>query len=67
MNQPPHILNSTPQERLTYVQEQWECLGHCPSCGKCHILKGKDASELYQDYILGIRPYMDITKEIIKR
>ncbi|MGN0233052.1 MAG: hypothetical protein ACI4B5_01355 [Bacteroidaceae bacterium] len=67
MTQPPHIHHSTREERTNYVKKQWECLGHCPSCGKCHLLKGKDATELYQDYINGIRPYLDITLEIRRR
>ena len=33
-------------------------------CGKCRILKGKDAEVLYADYIEGKRTYMDVTLEI---
>ena len=42
-------------------------MNHCPSCGKCRILKGKDPEELYADFIDGKRTYMDITLEIRKR
>ena len=52
------------QDRLAYVKEQWKCLNHCPSCGKCHILRGRDPEILYADFIEGKRSYMDITKEI---
>lgn len=57
----PKIDNSTKEERLAYVLEAWKCLHDCESCGKCHILKGKDAEILYEDYIEGKRSYMDVT------
>ena len=53
--------------RRQFVKEQWKCMNHCPSCGKCRILKGKDPEELYADFIDGKRTYMDITLEIRKR
>ena len=52
---PPSIATSSREERRAFVAEQWECLNHCPSCGKCAILKGKDPEELYADYIEGKR------------
>ena len=60
----PAIEQSTKEERRAYVLEAWKCLHDCPSCGKCHILKGRDAETLYADYIEGKRPNMDITLEI---
>lgn len=60
----PAIEQSTKEERRAYVLEAWKCLHDCESCGKCHILKGRDAETLYADYIEGKRPYMDITLEI---
>ena len=63
----PKIDNSTKEERLAYVLEAWKCLHDCESCGKCRILKGKDAEVLYADYIEGKRSYMDITLEIRNR
>ena len=65
--QPPKIDNSTKEERLTYVLETWKCLHDCEVCGKCRILKGRDAETLYADYIEGKRSYMDITLEIRNR
>jgi len=62
----PDIHSSTREERLHFVQEQWECLNHCSSCGKCKILRGRDAEELYADYIDGVRSYMDISLGIRK-
>ncbi len=61
---PPDIKNSTSEERRAYVIESWRCLHDCEACGKCRILKGRDAEILYADYIAGIRTYMDITLEI---
>ena len=62
--QPPKIDNSTKEVRLAYVLEAWKCLHDCEVCGKCRILKGRDAETLYTDYIEGKRSYMDITLEI---
>jgi hypothetical protein len=64
---PPSIENSTKEERLTYVLEAWKCLHDCEACGKCRILKGRDATTLYADYINGTRSYMEITFEIRER
>lgn len=60
----PTIENSTREERRAYVVEAWRCLHDCELCGKCRILKGRDAEILYADYIDGIRSYMEITLEI---
>ena len=65
--QPPKIEQSTPEERRAYVNEAWCCLHDCEACGKCRILKGKDAETLYVDYIEGKRSYMDVTLEIRNR
>ena len=63
----PSIDKSKRDERLAYVLDQWRCLHNCEICGKCSILKGKDAETLYADYIEGKRSYMDITLEIRNR
>ena len=60
----PSIDNSTSDERRAYVREAWRCLSDCESCGKCKILRGREAEMLYADYIDGKRSYMDITLEI---
>ena len=64
---PPKITESTKDERRAYVLEAWKCLHDCESCGKCRVLKGKDAEVLYEDYIEGNRSYMDITIELRNR
>ena len=65
--QPPKIDNSTKEERRAYVMEFWKCLHDCEPCGKCRILKDRDAETLYADYIEGKRSYMEITLEIRNR
>ena len=65
--QPPRIDNSTREERQAYVIDALRCLHDCESCGKCRILRGRDAETLYADYIEGKRSYMDITFEIRNR
>lgn len=61
---PPDIKQSTKEERREYIQKAWQCQHNCELCGKCHILKGKDAETLYSEYIEGNKTYMDITLEI---
>ena len=63
---PPDIETSTREERQAYVREKWECMYNCELCGKCHILKERDAETLYADYKKKKRSYMDITLEIRK-
>ncbi len=55
------------EQRREYVLESWRCLGNCEICGRCHFLKGRDPETLYADYINGIRPYIDVTKDIRDR
>lgn len=65
--QPPQIENSTPEERQAFVIEAWKCLNDCEACGKCRILKGRDAEMLYADYIEGKRSYIEVTLEFRNR
>lgn len=61
---PPSIDNSTREERLAYLLDQWRCLHNCELCGKCSVLRGREAEIVYADYIEGRRSYMDITLSI---
>lgn len=61
---PPPIEQSTREERQAFVIDAWKCLHDCEMCGKCRILKGKDAGTLYADYIEGRRSYIDVTLDI---
>ena len=60
----PKIEESTAEERKAFVVEQWKCLHNCELCGKCNILRGRNAELVYADYIAGERSYMDITLEL---
>ena len=61
----PDIETSTMEERLEYIREEFKCLGNCPICGKCSFLKGREAEDLYADYIEGHRTFREITTEYI--
>lgn len=61
---PPSIEQSTREELRNFVLQAWECLHDCEACGKCRLLKGRDAETLYADYIEGIRSYRDITLDL---
>ena len=60
----PQIEDSTREERLEYVQVRWKCLCNCELCGRCNMLRGRDAEIVYEDYIEGRRTYRDITIEL---
>jgi hypothetical protein len=60
----PKIESSTREERRAYVEEKWRCLHNCELCGKCSILKGRDAEIVYEDYIEGRCSYMEVTLRI---
>ena len=60
----PAIDSSTREERLAYVQDRWRCLCNCELCGRCSMLKGRDAEIVYEEYIEGRKTYMDVTLEI---
>ena len=59
----PDIETSTREERLEFIREEFKCLGNCPICGKCNFLRGREAEDLYADYIEGHRSFRDITAE----
>ena len=59
----PDIESSTREERLEFVRNEFRCLGNCPICGKCSFLRGREAEDLYADYIEGHRSFRDITAE----
>lgn len=64
MLQAPDIDNSTRAERQAYIDEAFACLGDCDLCGKCKMLHGRDADEVYADYIDGKRSFLDITMQL---
>ena len=59
----PDIETSTREERLEFIREEFRCRGNCPICGKCSFLRGREAEDLYADYIEGRRTFREITTE----
>ena len=59
----PDIETSTREERLEFIREGFKCLGNCPICGKYNFLRGREAEDLYADYIDGQRSFREITTE----
>ena len=60
----PTIDKSSQEERLAYVLDQWRCLHSCELCGKCSVLRGREAEIVYSDYIKGVCSYRDVTLNI---
>ncbi len=60
----PGIHDSTAEDRREYVHEAWKCLANCEICGKCSILKWREAEEVYEDYIEGRRSYVEVSMEL---
>ncbi len=60
----PDIQSSTVEERREYVREAWKCMANCEICGKCSILKGREAEAVYEDYIEGRRSYVEESMEL---
>ena len=63
MGVPPSIETSTRDERLAFVQHQWECMHNCELWGKCHMLHGKKGEDADADYMTGKRAYRELTLE----
>lgn len=59
----PETNTSTREERLEFIREEFRCLHNCEICGKCSFLKGREAEDIYKDYIEGKRTFMEITFE----
>ena len=59
----PETSTSTREERLAFIREEFRCLHNCEICGKCPFLKGREAEDIYRDYIEGTRSFMEITVE----
>ena len=59
----PEIETSTREERLGFIRDEFKCLGNCPICGKCSFLRGREAEDIYSEYIDGLRSFREITAE----
>lgn len=60
---PPQIDASTEEERRKYIKETFPCIADCDACGLCSVFRGKDAEVAYEDYIRGVREYMDVSAD----
>ena len=38
-------------------------IADCDMCGLCTVFRGKDAEQVYDDYIMGKRPFMDVSED----
>ena len=60
----PEIANSTVQERRIYIKERFPCIADCDMCGLCAAFHGKDAEQAYEDYINGLRSFMEVSADL---
>ena len=60
----PEIELSTEEERRQYIKDTFPCIADCDMCGLCTVFRGKDPELAYNDYILGIRSFEDVSKEV---
>ncbi len=61
MNRAPEISESTVDERREYINKRYPCIADCESCGLCKVFHGKNAEMAYDDYIMGVRSFADVT------
>ena len=59
----PEIGNSTLEERRAYIKERYPCISDCDMCGLCKVFHGKDPENAYDDYIKGIRSFIDVSSD----
>lgn len=60
---PPDISRSTRAERLDFIIHAFRCLADCDNCGHCQFLHGRNAVDVYHDYIEGVRSFCDVTMD----
>lgn len=63
MQNAPDINSSTVEERRAYIKGRFPCIADCDMCGLCTVFRGKDAEQAYDDYIMGKRSFMDVSKD----
>ena len=59
----PDIEGSTAEERRAYIKNRFPCIADCDMCGLCTVIHGKDAELAYEDYIMGKRSFIDVSKD----
>lgn len=63
MDTAPDIINSTAEERRSYVKNRFPCIADCDMCGLCTVFHGKDAEAAYDEYIRGERSFEDVSAD----
>lgn len=61
MTTAPDIRNSSVEERRTFIKSKYPCISDCDMCGLCKVFHGKDPELAYNDYILGKRPFDEVS------
>ena len=54
---------STIEERREYIRSRFPCIADCDMCGLCKVFHGKDAEHAYDDYIMGKRSFIEVSKD----
>lgn len=63
MNEAPDINSSTAEERRAYIKHRFPCLADCDMCGLCRVFHGKDPENAYEDYINGVRSFLEVSAD----
>ena len=48
---------------MDYIIHEFRCLADCDNCGHCQFLHGRNALDVYRDYVDGKREFMEVTLE----
>ena len=59
----PEIEHSSENERREYIKDRFPCIADCDMCGICKVFHGKDPEMAYNDYILGLRPFEEVSAD----
>ena len=59
----PDIENSTTEERRAFIKAKYPCIADCDMCGLCKVFRGKNAEQVYDDYINGKRSFMEVSAD----
>ena len=62
------IKETTKSERENYLNKLFACKnGDCENCGVCKIFPGTSPQEVYYDYIIGKREFLEISQTFNSR
>ena len=59
----PEIEHSSENERREYIKDRFPCIADCDMCGICKVFHGKDPEMAYNDYILGLRSFEEVSAD----